>query len=403
MNPHAHRDAVAQAALVHDGQVTPVELVQAAIDAAEIHNPALNAIIHPRYEKALAEAAAVDTSLPFAGVPIVVKDLDGTLAGEPYHAGTRHLKDAGYVADVTSWLFERIQAAGFVIIGKTNTPEFGLVPATEPETYGPSHNPWNVGHSTGGSSGGSAAAVAAGIVPVGHAGDGGGSIRIPASECGLVGLKPTRGRVTLGPDETEAWGGLVARLVVTRTVRDTAALLDIVGRPGPGDPYGAPTPRRPYAEEVGADPGRLRIGFSTSSGDGSAVDPEVVDAVRRTAELLASLGHDVVEAGPPELRDDSFFNEMSGHFLSAYPDGVRVCGIWTAGVAETLTDEAIAATAGPGAPTAAQALEMIAGMSVLRRTPRLADVAEVAAFLASDRAAGITGSMTNATAGLVLR
>lgn len=319
MNPHAHRDAVAQAALVHDGQVTPVELVQAAIDAAEIHNPALNAIIHPRYEKALAEAAAVDTSLPFAGVPIVVKDLDGTLAGEPYHAGTRHLKDAGYVADVTSWLFERIQAAGFVIIGKTNTPEFGLVPATEPETYGPSHNPWNVGHSTGGSSGGSAAAVAAGIVPVGHAGDGGGSIRIPASECGLVGLKPTRGRVTLGPDETEAWGGLVARLVVTRTVRDTAALLDIVGRPGPGDPYGAPTPRRPYAEEVGADPGRLRIGFSTSSGDGSAVDPEVVDAVRRTAELLASLGHDVVEAGPPELRDDSFFNEMSGHFLSAYP------------------------------------------------------------------------------------
>ena len=319
MNPYAALDATAQAELVHSGRATPVELVQAAIDAAETLNPALNAIIHPRYERALAEAAAVDTSLPFAGVPLVVKDLDGTLAGEPYHAGTRHLKEHGYVADVTSLSFERLQAAGFVIIGKTNTPEFGLVPTTEPLAYGPSSNPWNPAHSTGGYSGGSAAAVASGMVPVGHAGDGGGSIRIPASECGLVGLKPTRARVPLGPVETEAWGGLVARLVVTRSMRDTAAVLDVMSGPALGDPYGVAAPSRPFLAEIGANPGRLRIGVSVASGDGTAVDPEVVAAVRRTGELLASLGHEVVDAAPSQLGDDSFFNELSGHFLTAYP------------------------------------------------------------------------------------
>lgn len=319
MNPYAALDATAQAELVHSGQVTPVELVRAAIDAAEALDPQLNAIIHPRYERALVDAAAVDPSAPFAGVPIVVKDLDGTLAGEPYHAGTVHLERQGYVADVTSWLFERLQAAGFVIIGKTNTPEFGLVPTTEPVSKGPCHNPWNTAHSTGGSSGGSAAAVAAGIVPVGHAGDGGGSIRIPASECGLVGLKPTRGRVPLGPDETEAWGGLVARLAVTRSVRDTAGVLDVAAGPGVGDPYGVALPTRPYAAEVGADPGRLRIGFSVASGDGSPVDPECAAAVRATADLLASLGHDVSETGPPQLADEAYFAEVSGHFLTAYP------------------------------------------------------------------------------------
>ncbi|MFN8052754.1 MAG: amidase [Acidimicrobiales bacterium] len=319
MNPFAALDATAQAALVHDGTASPTELVQAAIDAAEALNPDLNAIIHPRYERALAEAAAVDPSAPFAGVPLVVKDLDGTLAGEPYHAGTRHLRDANYVADVTSWTFERLQAAGFVIIGKTNTPEFGLVPTTEPLAYGPSRNPWNTGHSTGGSSGGSAASVAAGIVPVGHAGDGGGSIRIPASECGLVGLKPTRARVTLGPAETESWGGLVSRLVVTRTMRDTAAVLDIVGRPGVGDPYGVATPVRPYVDELSSAPARLRIGVDYGAADGTPVDPEVVAAVRRTADLLASMGHEVSEAAPSQLGDEAFFATMSGYFLTAYP------------------------------------------------------------------------------------
>jgi amidase len=276
-------------------------------------------------------------------VPIVIKDLDGTLAGAPYHAGTRHLKDAGYVADVTSWSFERLQAAGFVIVGKTNTPEFGLVPTTEPVAYGPCHNPWNLDHSTGGSSGGSAASVAAGIVSVGHAGDGGGSIRIPASECGLVGLKPTRGRVPLGPAESEAWGGLVSRLVVSRTVRDTAAVLDVMSGPGLGDPYGVATPTRPFLSEVGSNPGRLRIGFTTVSGDGTVPDPEVAAAVRRTAELLASLGHDVSEAAPSQLGDDGFFAAMSGYFLTAYP-------VW---VAQSVDDLGVRT----GTPATAESVE----------------------------------------------
>lgn len=331
MNPYASLDATAQAALVHDGTASPAELVRASIDAADSVGSTINAIIHPRFEKALAEAEVVDTSLPFAGVPIVVKDLDGTLAGEPYYAGTRHLKDHAYIADVTSWLFERLQAAGFVIIGKTNTPEFGLVPTTEPQSSGPSRNPWNPEHSTGGSSGGSAAAVAAGVVAVGHAGDGGGSIRIPASECGLVGLKPTRGRVPLGPAETEAWGGLVSRLAVTRSVRDTAAILDIVGHPGVGDPYGVSTPLRLYLDEVGADPGRLRIGVTVGAGGGAVVDPDVVATVRRTADLLSDLGHDVTDAAPAELTDDGFFAEMSGYFLTAYP-------VW---VAQSVDDLAV--------------------------------------------------------------
>lgn len=319
MNPFAGLDATAQADLVRAGEATPIDLVHGAIDAADDVNPSVNAIIHERFERALDEAARVDLSAPFPGVPIVVKDLDGTLAGEPYHAGTRHLKEHGYVADVSSWLFERLQRAGFVIIGKTNTPEFGLVPTTEPEAYGPSRNPWDPDRSTGGSSGGSAAAVAAGIVPIGHAGDGGGSIRIPASACGLVGLKPTRGRVTLGPVETEAWGGLVARLVVSRTVRDTAAVLDIVSGPGLGDPYGVAAPDRPFLAEIGTDPGRLRVGFTTMSGDGTIVDAQVAAAVQRTAEVLAGLGHDVTEAAPPELGDAGYFAELSGHFLTAFP------------------------------------------------------------------------------------
>ena len=193
------------------------------------------------------------------------------------------------------------------------------MPPAEPETYGPSHNPWNGAHSTGGSSGGSAASVAAGIVPVGHAGDGGGSIRIPASECGLVGLKPSRGRVSLGPAETESWGGLVSRLAVTRTVRDTAAVLDVVAGVGAGDPYAAPGIAGSYAAQVGVDPGRLRIGFTTATGDGTVVDAECVAAVHAAAALLESLGHDVVDGAPPQISDPEFVGRLTTDFLSAYP------------------------------------------------------------------------------------
>lgn len=325
----AELDATAQAALVRSGEVSPLELVDAAIDRAERIDPLLNAVIHRRFEEARAEAAALDPTVgPFPGVPMVLKDLDGSAAGQPLHLGTRFLRDRGYVATVDSELVTRFRAAGMVVIGRTNTPELGLVTSTEPDAYGPTRNPWDTGRSTGGSSGGSAAAVAAGIVAVGHAGDGGGSIRIPASECGLVGLKPSRGRITLGPELGEAWSGLVARLAVTRTVRDTAALLDAVQGPGVGDPYWAPSPARPYLSEVGTDPGSLRIGWVVEPPDGSfRTDPQVAAATRATAELLEELGHRVDEGHPPGLADPA----TTGHFLVAF-------GAWVARELDRIAD-----------------------------------------------------------------
>jgi amidase len=308
-------DATDQAALVRDGEVTAVELVQAAIDRAEAVNGTVNAIIHERYEKALAEAADPVAGAPFAGVPFVLKDLDGFQVGEPFHGGTRFLKDLGYVAPVDSELTTRFREAGLIVIGRTNTPELGLVTTTEPVAYGPSRNPWDLERSTGGSSGGSAAAVASGIVPMGHAGDGGGSIRIPACECGLVGLKPTRGRITVGPEAGEAWAGLVARLAVTHSVRDTAALLDAVHGPGVGDPYWAPPPARAYVDELTADAGSLRIGWVSQLPDGSfATDPQIVAATEATAALLEGLGHRVEEAHPAVFGQP----EPVAHFLVAY-------------------------------------------------------------------------------------
>ena len=256
-------DATAQAELVRRGDASPAELVDAAIARVEKLNGELNAVIHPLFDRARSAANGALPDGPFRGVPIVVKDLDGTLAGAPYHAGNRALKAPATSRRARAYLFEKLEQAGFVIVGKTNTPEFGLLPVAEPEAYGPTRNPWDPQHASGGSSGGSAAAVASGMVPVAHAGDGGGSIRIPASMCGLFGLKPSRGRVSLGPDESEGWAGLVVRHVVTRSVRDSAALLDVLEGYMPGDSYTAPPPARPYANEVGADPGRLRIGLRT--------------------------------------------------------------------------------------------------------------------------------------------
>ncbi len=310
-------DATAQAGLVRNGDASAAELVDAAIGRIEKLNGELNAVIHPLYERA---RAAVQSGLPdgpFAGVPIVIKDLDGTLAGAPYHAGNKALKDARHVATTTSYLFEKLERAGFVIVGKTNTPEFGLMPTAEPQAYGATRNPWNLAHSSGGSSGGSAAAVASGMVPVGHAGDGGGSIRIPASMCGLFGLKPARGRVSLGPAERDAWAGLVMRHVVTRSVRDSAAVLDVLQGYMRGDWYSAPPPARPYVEEVGTQPGKLRIGMRTSAPLGLAsVDPECIAAVDDTARLLESLGHSVVEEAPDAL-DDGALLETFGTVMLA--------------------------------------------------------------------------------------
>lgn len=296
-------DATAQAALVRSGEVTPRELVDAAIARIERLNPQLNAVIIPLFEKARARAAAADLpDGPFRGVPFLLKDLDTFSAGDPFYGGTRFLRELGWVADHDSTLVEKFRAAGFVTVGKTNTPELGLNVTTEPQTYGPSRNPWNTNHSTGGSSGGSAAAVAAGMVPAAHASDGGGSIRVPASECGLVGLKPSRGRVSLGPDYGEYWQGLVINHVVTRSVRDCAAILDAVAGPVPGDPYAIPEPARPFRTEVSAAPGRLRVGvLAKTPGNTTALHPDCVAAATDAARLLESLGHTVEQEHPAAI------------------------------------------------------------------------------------------------------
>jgi amidase len=297
-------DATEAARWVREGRVTPRELVDGAIARIEKHNGPLNAVITPLFEAARSAADAPLPDGPFRGVPFLLKDLDALSAGEPFHAGMKFLKQADYRPAHSSYLTEKFRDAGLISVGKTNTPELGLQVTTEPDAYGASRNPWNSDYSTGGSSGGSAAAVAAGLVPAAHASDGGGSIRVPASECGLVGLKPSRGRVSLGPEYGEYWDGLVISHVVSRSVRDTAGLLDAVAGEMPGDPYTARPPLRPYVDELTREPGRLRIGLMTRSPAGAPnCDPECVRAVEATGLLLESLGHDVSIAHPEALDD----------------------------------------------------------------------------------------------------
>jgi amidase len=288
-------DATAQAELVGAGEMTPAELAEAAISRIEATNGDVNAVIHPLFEEGLEAARGELPDGPFKGVPFLLKDLGAAFAGQPLHLGMRYLKERDFHAPVDTYLAERFRAAGLVTIGKTNAPELGILPTTEPRAYGPSRNPWDLERSTGGSSGGSAAAVAAGMVPMAHANDGGGSIRIPAANCGLVGLKPSRQRISEGPLVGDFMSGLTAELCVSRSVRDTAALLEAVHGPAPGDPYVAPPPLRPYTEEVGADPGKLRIALWTETVIEQDADPEVIAAARAGAKALEGLGHEVEE------------------------------------------------------------------------------------------------------------
>jgi amidase len=298
-------DATAQAELVRTGAATPLELVDAAIARIEALNPSLDAVVRTRYDAARREAVDELPAGPFRGVPILFKDLGCHVAGEPTSHGVGALADMPQ--PVTSHLAELFRAAGFVSLGRTTVPELGSTVTTEPMSFPPARNPWNPAHSTGGSSGGSAAAVASGMVAVAHANDGGGSIRIPASECGLVGLKPTRGRVSQGPEVGESWAGGTIDGVVARSVRDSAAIVDAISVAMPGEPYYAPPFPRPLREEVGADPGRLRIGcLDHAAGDWYLDDPECRAAVAATAKLLADLGHDVEESGPEAMFDPSF-------------------------------------------------------------------------------------------------
>jgi amidase len=302
---NAGHDAHDLAALVRSGEVSPLELVDAAIERIERINPEINAVIHPRFEAARAAAAEPSGDGPFAGVPFLVKDLGCTIAGEPHTRGCQGLVDRDARGTIDSALYERFTEAGLITLGRTNTPEFGSTITTEPVAFGPSRNPWNLDYSTGGSSGGSAAAVAAGLVPMAHASDGGGSIRVPSSECGLVGLKPSRGRISRAPDGGEAWAGGTTDGVVTRSVRDSAAALDVMAGYEPGDPYTAPPPLRPFADEVGAAVESLKVGF-VSNVEGSTVHPDCVTAVASATALLESLGHSVDEAHPASLSDDDF-------------------------------------------------------------------------------------------------
>jgi len=289
-------DATAQAQLVKQREVKPIELVDAAIERIERLNTTLNAVVTPMYEQARTAVTGELPDGPFTGVPFLLKDIFASYAGVRMTFGSAFLRD--YVPDHDSELVIRLKRAGLIILGKTNLSEFGLIPTTEPRLFGSTRNPWDTGRTPGGSSGGSAAAVAAGMVPAAHGADGGGSIRIPASCCGAFGLKPTRARNPVGPDYGDLLGGLESDHALTRSVRDSAALLDATSGPDVGDPYWAPPPARPFLQEVGADPGRLRIAFSAEAPTGTAVHPDCVSAVREAAALCVDLGHEVVETAP---------------------------------------------------------------------------------------------------------
>jgi amidase len=298
-------DATAQAELVTSGKVSPLEMVNAAIERVERFDGALNALTYRWFDAArqLASSSELPEG-PFRGVPYLLKDLYAAEAGKPLSNGSKAYKAADYVSTDDTTLVARYKASGLISIGRSNSPEFGSVPVTEPEAWGPTRNPWDLSRTPGGSSGGSASAVAAGIVPIAHASDGGGSIRIPAACCGLVGLKVSQGRISMGPTRDES--NLGVEHCVSRSVRDSARLLDATHGPGIGDVIIAPTPRRPFIDEVGADPGRLRIGFLDFNPRGGDVHADCVDGVHKTAKLLESLGHHV-EPGFPEIFSDNEF------------------------------------------------------------------------------------------------
>ncbi|MBP9106423.1 MAG: amidase [Gemmatimonadaceae bacterium] len=301
------RDSLGLAHLIRTRQLSVEEAVDAAIARIEQLNPQLNAVIHPMFEQArqMARRPLADPDAPFAGVPFLIKDLLTAYADEPMASGSTLY--AGWRAEADSELMARYRKSGVIVLGKTNTPEFGLTPFTEPKAKGISRNPWNVERTTGGSSGGSAAAVASGMVTMAGGGDGGGSIRIPASCCGVFGFKATRGRVPTGPGDGEIWAGAVTEGVVTRSVRDSAAMLDAIDGEDVGAPYAAPPKARAFLDEVSTEPGRLRIAFTDAPMLGHAIHADCKGAVRDAAALLESLGHHVEEAAP--VIDRERFNE----------------------------------------------------------------------------------------------
>lgn len=310
------KDGLALGEMVRRGEVSALELLETAIARAEVVNPKINAIVYRFYERARDSARSFKPGdQPFAGVPLLLKDILGNCEGAPTRSASSFLPDAPATSD--SYLVARFKQAGFIPFAKTNVPEFGLPPITEPRLYGAARNPWDVNRTPGGSSGGSAAAVAAGVAPVAHANDGGGSIRIPAACCGLVGLKPTRGRNSVGPDLGDIMNGLVVEHVVSRTVRDTAATLDATAGYMTGDPYATPHPSRTFISEISSQPRKLRIAFTTKAPYGVVLEPEIVNAAQETARLCEQLGHQVEEAG---FDLDSI--RLGPSFLTVYSAGL---------------------------------------------------------------------------------
>jgi Asp-tRNA(Asn)/Glu-tRNA(Gln) amidotransferase A subunit family amidase len=289
-------DAISLAGLVAKREVDAREVLETAIARAEQINPAINAIVHTQYNQARQAVAAGFPDGPLKGVPYLIKDLGFFQTGEPATFGSSLFKN--FVADHDSAYVTRCKKSGLVFMGRSSSPEFGLNPNTEPRLYGSCHNPWNLEYSPGGSSGGAAAAVSAGILPVAHATDGGGSIRIPAAQCGLFGLKPSRGRVSMAPDAGEGWGGLSAGHVVSRSVRDSALMLDCTAGPEPGDPYAAPVNERSFLEAIARPPRQLKIALMLRDHGGAKLHPECLKAVQSAAKLCLDLGHIVEEADP---------------------------------------------------------------------------------------------------------
>ncbi len=328
MNELARTDAVGLAEMIRDGDLSPAELIDDTIDRIERLDPDVNAVIHPAFEKARATAAGDLPDGPFRGVPMLIKDLWPAEKGEPFHQGVQGLKNAGYRADLDANIIRRYREAGFVMAGRTNTPEMGLAATTEPIAHGPTRNPWNLERGSGGSSGGAAAAVAAGMLPAANASDGGGSIRIPAAMCGLVGLKPSRGRISMGP-QREEWGNSVQH-VVCWTMRDCASILDATARPFPGDGVVAPAPERPFATYVDTPPEQLRIGvLDRSIRDHIPIDPEVAAAVRSVADHLQDvLGHSIIASSPPALDDQELIASYGAQWAASVATTLETFGEW---------------------------------------------------------------------------
>ncbi|MFC1884491.1 amidase [Thermodesulfobacteriota bacterium] len=313
MNDYENYDAMGLAELVRTGETTPVELLETAVSRIEAINPAVNAVVTPMYDLAREQIQAGLFDGPLKGVPFLLKDLGLFYPGVPTTFGSRFFAD--FVSDQESTLSIRYREAGLLSLGKTNVPEFGITVTTESQLFGPCRNPWNLERTSGGSSGGSAAAVATGMVPAAHGSDGGGSIRIPASCCGLFGLKPTRGRIPAGPHAGEGWNGMSTNHAITRSVRDSALLLDIASGPSSGDPYCAPPQKGTYLEEVDKDPGKLKIAFTLVPPSEAPVDEQCIAAVHDAAGLCENLGHHINEAAPKINADHLQF--ASGTIINA--------------------------------------------------------------------------------------